>query len=112
MRNLPTSPHGTKGESGFMRTISGLSCLLLLIAATPLTQSQSSPAQNPGDAKAAPTVYSQVPQANVLYIQGLDYLSKSNTWMEGGSLVNAREAVRLFSQAVKRILNSRSHTSA
>ena len=85
-----------------MRTISGLSCLLLLIAATPLTQSQSSPAQNPGDAKAAPTVYSQVPQANALYIQGLDYLSKSNTWMEGGSLVNAREAVRLFSQAVKK----------
>jgi tetratricopeptide (TPR) repeat protein len=83
-----------------MRTISGLSCLLLLIAATPLTQSQSSP-QNSSDAK-APTVYSQVPQANVLYIQGLDYLSKSNTRREGGSLVNAREAVRLFSQAVKK----------
>jgi Tfp pilus assembly protein PilF len=86
-----------------MRTISGLSCLLLLIVATPLTQSQSSPAQNPSDAKPAPapTVYSQVPQANALYIKGLDYLSKSNT-RNGGSLANARQAVRLFNQAVKK----------
>ena len=84
-----------------MRTISGLSCLLLLIAATQLTHSQSSPVQNPSDAKAAPTVYSQVPEANALYIKGLDYLSKSNT-RNGGSLVNARQAVRLFSQAVKK----------
>jgi tetratricopeptide (TPR) repeat protein len=84
-----------------MRSISGLSCLLLLIPATQLTQSQSSPAQNPSDAKAAPTVYSQVPQANALYIQGLDYLSKGNP-RDGGTLANARQAVRLFSQAVKK----------
>ena len=84
-----------------MRTISVLSCLLLVIAATQFAPSQSSPAQNPSDAKAAPTVYFQVPQANALYITGLDYLSKSNT-RNGGSLANARQAVRLFNQAVKK----------
>jgi len=84
-----------------MRSVSMLSCLLLVIAATPLTRSQSSPAQNPNDAKTAPVVYSQVPEANALYIKGLEYLSKSNP-RDGGSLVNARQAVRLFSQAVKK----------
>jgi tetratricopeptide (TPR) repeat protein len=84
-----------------MRTVSVLSCLLLVIAGAQLTQSQSSPAQNPSDAKAAPTVYSQVPHANALYIKGLEYLGKSNP-RNGGSLVNAREAVRLFGQAVKK----------
>ena len=84
-----------------MRTVSGLSCLLLLISATQLTQSQNSPAQNPSDAKAAPTVYSEVPQANALYIKGLEYLGKSNP-RNGGTLANAREAVRLFSRAVKK----------
>ena len=85
-----------------MRTVSVLFCLPLVLVATQFAQSQSSPAQTQSNAKTAPIVYSQVPQANALYIQGLDYLSKSNTWMEGGSLVNAREAVRLFSQAVKK----------
>lgn len=84
-----------------MRTFSVLSCLLLVIAATQLTQSQNSPTQNQSNVKTAPTVYSQVPQANALYIKGLDYLSKSNTWI-GGSLANARQAVRLFRQAVKK----------
>lgn len=84
-----------------MRTVLVLSCLLLVIAATQFAPSQSSPAQNPSDAKAAPTVYSQVPQANALYIKGLEYLSKGNP-RNGGTLANAREAVRLFSQAVKK----------
>ena len=78
-----------------------LFCLTLGLLATQLARSRSSPAQNPSDAKAAPTVYSQVPQANALYIKGLEYLGKSNP-RNGGSLVNAREAVRLFSQAVKK----------
>jgi hypothetical protein len=84
-----------------MRPVSVVSCLLLVIAATQFAQSQNSPGQNPSDVKTAPTLYSQVPQASALYIKGLDYLSKSNARM-GGSLVNAREAVRLFSRAVKK----------
>jgi hypothetical protein len=78
-----------------------LSCLLLVLVAMQFARSQNSPAQNPSDAKAAPTVYSQVPQANALYIKGLEYLGKSNP-RNGGSLDNAREAVRLFSQGVKK----------
>ncbi len=84
-----------------MRTVSVLSCLLLVLVAMQFAQSQNSPAQNQSDAEAAPTVYSQVPQANALYIKGLEYLGKSNP-RNGGTLANAREAVRLFSQAVKK----------
>jgi tetratricopeptide (TPR) repeat protein len=84
-----------------VRTVSVLSCLLLVLVAMQSAQSQNSSAQNQSDAKSAPTVYSQVPEANALYIKGLDYLSKSNT-RNGGSLTNARQAVRLFSQAVKK----------
>jgi hypothetical protein len=84
-----------------MRTMSLLSCLLLVIAATQFAQSHNFPAQNQSDAKAAPMVYSQVPQANALCVKALEYLGKSNP-RNGGSLVNAREAVRLFSRAVKK----------
>ena len=56
------------------------------------------------------TVYSQVLQANALYIQGMDYLSKSNR-RNGGSLANARQAVRLFQSGREKILNSRSRES-
>jgi len=43
-------------------------------------------------------VYSRNPEANALYIQGLDYLSKGKAWL-GGSVENAKTALKLFRQA-------------
>jgi tetratricopeptide (TPR) repeat protein len=45
-------------------------------------------------------IYSKIPEANSLYIQGLDYLSK-DPW-HGGSLANIRKALELFRQAAKK----------
>jgi tetratricopeptide (TPR) repeat protein len=46
-------------------------------------------------------VYSKIPEANALYIQGLECLSKSDPWT-GGTLQNAKKALKLFRQAVKK----------
>ncbi len=46
-------------------------------------------------------VYSKNPEANALYIQGLDYLSKGRS-SAGGSLLNARTALKLFRQATQK----------
>ncbi|HEV2965250.1 MAG TPA: hypothetical protein VG649_25720 [Candidatus Angelobacter sp.] len=48
-----------------------------------------------------PPVYSRNPEANALYIQGLEYLSKGKPWA-GGSLENARKALKLFQQAAQK----------
>ncbi len=45
-------------------------------------------------------IYSKNPGANALYIQGLEYLSK-DPW-HGGSLLNAKKALELFREAVKK----------
>lgn len=45
-------------------------------------------------------VYSKIPKANALYIQGLDYLSKGRPWA-GGSVENAKKALKLFREATK-----------
>ena len=47
------------------------------------------------------TVYSEVPEANALYLQAREALSKGDPW-EGGSLENARKAITLLEQAVQK----------
>jgi tetratricopeptide (TPR) repeat protein len=51
--------------------------------------------------EAVQKVYSKIPEANALYIQGLDYLSKGRPWA-GGSVENAKKALKLFRQATKK----------
>jgi tetratricopeptide (TPR) repeat protein len=46
-------------------------------------------------------VYSKNPEANAFYIQGLDYLNKGRAWL-GGSVDNAKTALKLFRQASKK----------
>lgn len=46
-------------------------------------------------------VYSKNPEANALYIQAQEYLSKGDP-RAGGSLANARKALELFSQATQK----------
>src|SRR5438067_1399554 len=45
-------------------------------------------------------VYSRNPQANALYVQGLEYLSKGDI-RDGGSMLDAKKALKLFRQAAK-----------
>lgn len=51
--------------------------------------------------KEAQKIYSKNPEANELYIQGLQYLSKGKPWA-GGSVENAKKALTLFRQAAKK----------
>jgi tetratricopeptide (TPR) repeat protein len=46
-------------------------------------------------------VYSKNPEANALYIQGLEYLNKGKPWA-GGSVENAKKGLELFRQAVQK----------
>src|SRR5258707_4784844 len=51
--------------------------------------------------EAAPAVYSRNPEANALYIQGLEFLKAGRPWA-GGSTLNARKALKLFRQAARK----------
>jgi tetratricopeptide (TPR) repeat protein len=51
--------------------------------------------------EAGQKVYSKNPEANALYIQGQDYLRKGKPWA-GGSVENAKKAVKLFRQATRK----------
>jgi tetratricopeptide (TPR) repeat protein len=46
-------------------------------------------------------IYSRNPEANALYIQGLEYLNKGNP-QRGGSVLNGRKALKVFSEAVQK----------
>lgn len=46
-------------------------------------------------------VYSRNAQANALYVQGLEYLNKGDI-RDGGSMLDAKKALELFRQAVKK----------
>jgi tetratricopeptide (TPR) repeat protein len=46
------------------------------------------------------TAYSKNPEANALYMQALEYLDKGKPWA-GGSIMNARKALKLFRQATQ-----------
>ena len=86
-----------------MKTISLLWFCLLLGFSSVYAASQSSGASAPNGSndpakEADQKVYSKIPEANTLYIQGLGYLSKSDPWT-GGSLLNARKALKLFREA-------------
>lgn len=51
--------------------------------------------------EAGQKIYSQNPEANNLFIQGLEFLSKGKPWA-GGSVENAKAALKLFRQAAKK----------
>src|ERR1700760_2738481 len=81
-----------------------LVCLLFGFSAAysgsqPSVVSASNGSDNPKETDQK--VYSKIPEANALYIQGLEYLSKSDPWT-GGTLENARKSLELFRDAVKK----------
>ena len=54
---------------------------------------------NPGTT--APAVYSQNPEANELFLKAREFAKKGNPRVRGGALANAREAIKLYQEAVK-----------
>jgi tetratricopeptide (TPR) repeat protein len=50
----------------------------------------------------AQQVYSQNAEANALFLKAREYFSKSDPRVAGGKLANAREAIRLYEQAVQK----------
>jgi tetratricopeptide (TPR) repeat protein len=76
--------------------------LLILLAATK-NASQAS-AQSADETKrqaTAAVVYSQNPEANELFLKAREYYNKSNP-RTGGTLASAREAIKLYEEAVKK----------
>jgi len=53
-------------------------------------------------AQTAPEVYSRNPEANELFLKAREYFNRSDPRVPGGKLSNAREAIRLYEQAVKK----------
>ena len=47
-------------------------------------------------------VYSQDPEANALFLRAREYYNKSDPRVAGGKLANAREAIKLYEQAVQK----------
>ena len=80
-----------------------LFCLSLSFSSAYAAPGSSGLAGNQGVAQkeANAKVYSRNPEANALYIQGLDYLSKGDS-RAGGSMQNAHKALDLFRQATKK----------
>ena len=70
--------------------------LLLLALLTPAHGAARASVQT------APEVYSRNAEANELFLKAREYLSKSDPRVPGGKLSNAREAIKLYEQAVKK----------
>ena len=68
----------------------------LLFGLTSLYADKNSPPAEGGQ-----KVYSRNPEANALYIQGLEYLGKGNP-QHGGSVLNGRKALKVFREAVQK----------
>jgi tetratricopeptide (TPR) repeat protein len=74
-----------------------LFCLLVsLNSLSFVAEDGNNPSADPGQ-----KIYSRNPEANALYIQGLEYLGKGNP-QHGGSVLNGRKALKVFSQAVQK----------
>ncbi|MDX6613537.1 MAG: hypothetical protein QOD75_2723 [Blastocatellia bacterium] len=78
-----------------------LVCLVLLVS---VLGSSPASAQTADEAKARAAgaqVYSQSKEANELFLKAREYYSKSNP-RTGGTLANAREAIKLYERAIKK----------
>jgi tetratricopeptide (TPR) repeat protein len=76
--------------------------LLLLASAQGASQLSARSADHTRRQTDPATVYSQDAEANELFLKAREYLSKSDPRIVGGKLSNAREAIKLYEQAVKK----------
>jgi len=79
-------------------------CLPLIVLA--FTQGVSQTGAQSGNGTNTPAAdsvtYSKNPEANDLFLRARDYFNKSDPRVAGGKLANAREAIKLYEQAVKK----------
>jgi Tfp pilus assembly protein PilF len=80
-----------------------LFCLLFSLSSAYATASFNFSVEDENNAskEANQKVYSNNPEANAMYIQGLEYLNKGNP-QKGGSVLNGRKALELFRRAVQK----------
>jgi tetratricopeptide (TPR) repeat protein len=76
--------------------------LVLFTSAQGASQTSARSADDTKRQANAGTVYSQNPEANELFLKAREYLNKSDPRIAGGKLANAREAIKLYEQAVKK----------
>lgn len=78
-------------------------CMFLALSSISLVPESGVSARNESvpSKETAPKTYSNNPEANDLYIQGLEYLSKGKPWA-GGSVENAKKALKLFREATQK----------
>lgn len=75
---------------------------VLLAFAQGAVQSSNPSTNEPKGQAVAPIVYSHDAEANELFLKAREYYSKSDPRIPGGKLANAREAIKLYEQAVKK----------
>ena len=86
-----------------MRTLLPLVALLGLLGPAQLAAQTSGPTGNERRAPASTTtVYSQNVEANELFLRAREFYGKSDPRVAGGKLANAREAIKLYEQAVQK----------
>lgn len=80
--------------------------IFLLMVLLTSTQGASQTSAQSADEKKRPAtaavLYSQNAEANELFLKARDYYNKSDPRMIGGKLANAREAIKLYEQAVRK----------
>jgi tetratricopeptide (TPR) repeat protein len=76
--------------------------LILLTSAQGASQTSARSADDTKRQATAETVYSKNAEANELFLKAREYYNKSDPRIAGGKLANAREAIKLYEQAVKK----------
>jgi tetratricopeptide (TPR) repeat protein len=89
------------GEANMKRVLAVFLLLILLASAQNASQASAQSADETKRQATAPVVYSQNAEANELFLKAREYYNKSNP-RTGGTLANAREAIKLYEAAVKR----------
>ena len=76
--------------------------LLVKLITPGLAQPASSPATKASPDASAGSVYSQNHEANELFLKAREFAKKGDPRVPGGALANAREAIKVYEQAVKK----------
>jgi tetratricopeptide (TPR) repeat protein len=76
--------------------------LILLTLASSASQTALQTGNEPNTQVPGKIIYSKSPEANELFLKAREFFNKSDPRVAGGKLANAREAIKLYEQAVKK----------
>src|SRR5690242_1578142 len=100
--DLVRPQHGFLARSRVKTELPIAFLLLTLIGPATFAQLASSPVNKATSGATAETVYSQNHEANELFLKGRELAKKGDPRIPGGALANAREAIKVYEQAVKK----------